>query len=301
MDISTNPSMLRYLTGESNVAGAPNENYARELMELFTLGPVNDAGQPNYSENDVHQLAKALTGWQINDTDPNNASSYFTTSRWYNGPKLALRQVRELAHTRRRRARPLAAEPPDVPGAEALGRVHPHVARCADADRPRRRPTRRTACSSSRCCAKILTHPDLFASIDEPNMLKTPVVYAVGVMRALGRRDHRLDGRRLPRRDGSDAVLPAERLGLGGRPLVAEHEHGARPLGLRRRSSHVEDRRSPTWSARRRRPPMTAPTLAVGSPWLARGDARPDPRRSDAHALQDAHPAHSSASRCSAP
>ena len=33
---------------------------------------------------------------------------------------------------------------------------------------------------------KILTHPDLFASIDEPNMLKTPVIYAVGVMRALG-------------------------------------------------------------------------------------------------------------------
>ena len=33
---------------------------------------------------------------------------------------------------------------------------------------------------------KILTHPDLFASIDEPNMLKTPVVYAVGTMRALG-------------------------------------------------------------------------------------------------------------------
>jgi len=34
---------------------------------------------------------------------------------------------------------------------------------------------------------KILTHPDLFASIDEPNMLKTPVVYAVGVLRALAR------------------------------------------------------------------------------------------------------------------
>ncbi|MDX6565910.1 MAG: hypothetical protein QOE10_1572, partial [Gaiellales bacterium] len=88
-DVSTDPSMLRYLTGESNVAGHPNENYARELMELFTLGPVNDAGTPNYSEDDVQQLAKALTGWQINDSDPNAVSSYFTTARWYSGPKAA--------------------------------------------------------------------------------------------------------------------------------------------------------------------------------------------------------------------
>jgi Protein of unknown function (DUF1800) len=42
-DVTVDPSMLRYLTGEDNVKGAPNENYARELMELFTLG-VHDAG-----------------------------------------------------------------------------------------------------------------------------------------------------------------------------------------------------------------------------------------------------------------
>ena len=63
-------SMLRYLTGELNVKGAPNENYAREVMELFTLGVLNAAGQPNYSQTDVEQLAKAFSGWQINDTNP---------------------------------------------------------------------------------------------------------------------------------------------------------------------------------------------------------------------------------------
>ena len=84
--------MLRYLTGELNVKGAPNENYAREVMELFTLGVLNAAGQPNYSQTDVEQLAKAFSGWQINDTEPDAAYSYFTQSLWYDGPKLVFGQ-----------------------------------------------------------------------------------------------------------------------------------------------------------------------------------------------------------------
>ena len=50
LEVSKDPSMLRYLNGESNVKGGPNENYARELMELFTLG-VNHAitGAKNYT------------------------------------------------------------------------------------------------------------------------------------------------------------------------------------------------------------------------------------------------------------
>src|SRR5439155_1216380 len=49
-------------------AGNPNENYARELMELFTLGIKDDAGVDNYSQSDVHQLARALTGYVIDHT-----------------------------------------------------------------------------------------------------------------------------------------------------------------------------------------------------------------------------------------
>ena len=60
-EVSKDPSMLRYLNGESNVKGGPNENYGREFMELFTLG-VNHivTGAKNYSENDVAQLAKSF-------------------------------------------------------------------------------------------------------------------------------------------------------------------------------------------------------------------------------------------------
>lgn len=52
------PAMLDYLTNDSNVAGHPNENYARELMELHSLGV--DGG---YTETDVKEVARCLTGW----------------------------------------------------------------------------------------------------------------------------------------------------------------------------------------------------------------------------------------------
>jgi uncharacterized protein (DUF1800 family) len=55
--------MLDYLDGGRNRVGAPNENYARELMELFTLGPVDVNGVENYTQRDVTEMARALTGF----------------------------------------------------------------------------------------------------------------------------------------------------------------------------------------------------------------------------------------------
>lgn len=62
--------MLRYLNGYLNTAGAPDENYGRELQELFTLGKEN---VPNYTENDVQAAARVLTGWTINFTNDTSA------------------------------------------------------------------------------------------------------------------------------------------------------------------------------------------------------------------------------------
>ena len=67
--------MLRYLNGYLNIASAPDENYARELMELFTLGKGPGS---QYTENDVKEAAKVLTGWQINVT---TYTSVFNSSR----------------------------------------------------------------------------------------------------------------------------------------------------------------------------------------------------------------------------
>jgi uncharacterized protein (DUF1800 family) len=57
--ISTNTAMLLYLDGAENVAAHPNENFARELMELFTLGV------DHYTEMDVRESARAWTGWKF--------------------------------------------------------------------------------------------------------------------------------------------------------------------------------------------------------------------------------------------
>lgn len=56
------PAMLVYLDNQANTKGAPNENYARELMELHTLGV--DAG---YTQQDVMELARCLTGWTVKE------------------------------------------------------------------------------------------------------------------------------------------------------------------------------------------------------------------------------------------
>ena len=75
-DITIDPAMLRYLNGNQNRNGAPNENYARELLELFTVGKGDAVGEGDYStftEDDVREVARALTGWVLrgfNSTDP---------------------------------------------------------------------------------------------------------------------------------------------------------------------------------------------------------------------------------------
>lgn len=58
-DVSKSPAMILYLDTQASTKERPNENFAREVMELFTLG------QGNYTEKDIQQAAKAFTGWTI--------------------------------------------------------------------------------------------------------------------------------------------------------------------------------------------------------------------------------------------
>ncbi|HEU4717418.1 MAG TPA: DUF1800 domain-containing protein, partial [Bacteroidia bacterium] len=59
--ISVDPAMIIWLNNQQNKKDAPNENFAREVMELFTLGEGN-----GYTENDIRQAARAFTGWTVN-------------------------------------------------------------------------------------------------------------------------------------------------------------------------------------------------------------------------------------------
>ena len=67
-DVTLDTGMLRYLNGYLNTNTAPDENYGRELQELFTVGKGLDNGTPPYSENDVKAASKVLTGWTVNNT-----------------------------------------------------------------------------------------------------------------------------------------------------------------------------------------------------------------------------------------
>ena len=71
-DVSVSPGMLYYLDGWYSRGTNPNENYARELMELFTLGVTDKDGNANYSEDDIKALALALTGYSIDFTTANS-------------------------------------------------------------------------------------------------------------------------------------------------------------------------------------------------------------------------------------
>tara|TARA_B100001029_G_scaffold174255_1_gene174144 strand:+ start:100 stop:1467 length:1368 start_codon:yes stop_codon:yes gene_type:complete len=69
LKISQDPGMMYWLDNQNSHKGAPNENYGRELLELFSMG-IDENGDGAYSENDVKSAAKAFTGWASKPTPP---------------------------------------------------------------------------------------------------------------------------------------------------------------------------------------------------------------------------------------
>ncbi len=183
--VTIDPSMLRYLTGELNVRGAPNENYAREVMELFTLGVTNATGQPNYSQQDVEQLAKALSGWQIDDTNPDAVRAFFTQSRWYDGPKLVFGT---FGNYNSADAVNLVLSRPAHPAFIVTELWNEFIGGSPDAASLQKliRTYTGSGFQIKPVIQQILTNPALFASASEPDLVKPPVVFVVGAMRALG-------------------------------------------------------------------------------------------------------------------
>jgi len=79
---------LWWLDGQLNEVGRPNENYARELQELFTLGVFDFNGHRNYAQSDVVQAARILTGWGVNeDYKKRKIAAYFSPGRHDTGAK----------------------------------------------------------------------------------------------------------------------------------------------------------------------------------------------------------------------
>lgn len=75
--VATHPAMMYYLNGQANSKTAPDENFAREVMELFTLG--NNSGT-TYTQEDVVQVAKLLSGWRVQNLNESNTTTTFVSN-----------------------------------------------------------------------------------------------------------------------------------------------------------------------------------------------------------------------------
>ena len=83
-DMAKSPAMILYLDNQTNKKGQPNENFARELFELFTLG------EGHYTESDVKAAARAFTGWQL---DRNSGAFSFNKRQHDSGLKTLFGQT----------------------------------------------------------------------------------------------------------------------------------------------------------------------------------------------------------------
>jgi uncharacterized protein (DUF1800 family) len=77
--VTVDPAMLQWLNGNENYESAPNENYAREMMELFSLGADRGA----YTEDDIREQARALTGWRNDWSGEEGAYNFRFDPSWH--------------------------------------------------------------------------------------------------------------------------------------------------------------------------------------------------------------------------
>jgi uncharacterized protein (DUF1800 family) len=193
-------AMSAWLNGSSNVKGSPNENYAREFMELFCLGPNGPDGNPNYVQADVAGLARAFTGWQVqwDDTKPDYGQVAFAANRFETRVKTFLGQTMPAISGRPANA---ADGPAAVNKAVDVVLAHPNHAQFLIRKLwsefiagPIPQATLDDLVAQYRASGYalrpvirgILLNPLIFESLGEPNLVKPPVVYAAGVLKALG-------------------------------------------------------------------------------------------------------------------
>ncbi len=188
-------AMSLFLTGALNVAGHPNENYAREFMELFTLGVRDAQGNPNYTQADVTQLARAFTGWHLDQApaSPTFGQVGFRPGSFDGGQKTIFGQTANWSAVAGTPAAAASAvdlvlgQPSHAPFViTKLWRefVRGPIPAATLADLVATY-TAGGGLQLAPVVRKILNHPLIFASIDEPDMIKPPVVFGVGVLRLM--------------------------------------------------------------------------------------------------------------------
>jgi hypothetical protein len=180
MRVTMNPAMLLYLNGLNSMKGSPNENFARELMELFTLG----AGS-GYTERDVREQARALTGWtagyhngagwvhfrfkrENHDDAMKVIFGKAAPFNWKSAVRLCIEHPKHPAYFVGKLWSYFIPVPPDDATATLLQQLYVH-----------------SGFEVRPVLSAILRHPLLY---EGPRMTKSPVVYTAGLLRTRGDR-----------------------------------------------------------------------------------------------------------------
>jgi uncharacterized protein (DUF1800 family) len=178
--VTVNPAMLVFLDGIYNDKREPNENYAREMMELFSLGADRGA----YTETDVRELARALTGWRADWTESSGLQNFrFDPSRHDTGAKTVFGKTGNWNWEDAVRlcvTHPLHASffvgklwsyfVPQPPAEDTLAALEGLYVS--------------SGYSIRAVLEAILQHPDFLTG---PELVTPPVVYNAGLLRAVGR------------------------------------------------------------------------------------------------------------------
>ena len=211
LEVTRDPAMLLFLSNNENTKSSPNENYAREVMELFTLGA--DRG---YSQRDVHQQARALTGFTNDWNDNGPANFRFDETLHDTGVK------RIFGHRGRlgwRDTCRLCVQHPLHPSF-VIGKLWGYfvgVDPPAGVRRALERAYVRSGFEIRPLVEAILRHPLFY---EGPRMVIPPVVYTAGLLRGQGHAIETDAWSWIAEHDRSAAVHAAERRRLGLQALA---------------------------------------------------------------------------------
>jgi len=189
--VARDPAMLIWLDGRESTAAAPNENFARELLELFTLGhgaPAPDGhehdhetAQP-YTETDVAEAARALTGWTI---DPTGGGGALRPGRFDRGTKTVLGTTGPLGLDD---VVSIVTEHPAC-APHIVSTLWSRLARPGGPDDPvvvELAADFAADLDTAALIRSILLHPEFRTEASRTGLVKMPVEYVVGIHRALG-------------------------------------------------------------------------------------------------------------------